>query len=78
MKLMVALLLVVGFSLSVSVQAQSGVVARRDASGNLVRDSGPYSSRGVNQGPVNNGPIRTTPIQPPAANAGNSRTINRQ
>jgi len=76
MKLKVALVLVVGFSLSAS--AQTGTVARRDASGNLVRDSGLYSPRGLNQGPVNNGPIRNTPIQPPTGNVGNNRTINRQ
>ena len=76
MKLMVALVLVVGFSLSAS--AQSGVVSRRDSSGNLVRDGGPYLPRGVNQGPENNGQIRNTPIQPSTANVGNNRSINRQ
>jgi hypothetical protein len=76
MKFLVALVLVVGFSLSAS--AQSGVVARRDASGNLVRDNGPYSPRGVNQGPVNNGPIRTAPTQPSTAGAGHNRTIIRR
>jgi hypothetical protein len=63
MRLMVAPLLVVGFSLSAS--AQSGVVAPHDASRNLVRDGSPDSSRGINRGPVNNGPIRTTPIGRP-------------
>jgi hypothetical protein len=73
MKLKVALCLVLGFSLSAAA-AQSGLVARRDASGNLVRDNGPYSPRGVNQGPVNNGPIRNTPAQPSATNIGTYRT----
>jgi hypothetical protein len=76
MKWTVAAILVTGFSLSAS--AQSGVVARRDASGNLVRDGGSYSPRGVNQGPVNNGPIRNAPTQPATGNAGTPRIINRQ
>ena len=77
MILKVALCLIVGFSLSAAA-AQSGVAARRDASGNLVRDNGPYSPRGVNQGPVNNGSIRNTPTQPSTTNIGSGRTVNRR
>jgi hypothetical protein len=73
MKLIMTVLLLVGFSLP--AMAQSGVAARRDASGNLMRDTGPYLPKGVNQGPVNNGQIRNAPAQPSNANARNSRTI---
>lgn len=51
-----------------AAEAQSGVSTRRDAYGNLVRDTGGYSAKGVNQGPINNGPIKNTPTQPSAAN----------
>jgi hypothetical protein len=42
-----------------SALAQSGVSTQRDMYGNLVRSTGTYSPRGINQGPVNNGPIFT-------------------
>ncbi len=51
-----------------SAVAQSGVSSQRDARGNLVRDTGAYSARGVNQGPVNNGPIKNAPPQPATNN----------
>jgi hypothetical protein len=54
---------------SASAQAQYGVTNQRDAQGNLLRDNGSYTQRGVNQGPVNNGAIRNAPTQPPVANA---------
>ena len=44
-----------------SAWAQYGVSNQRDMYGNLPRDGGAYSQRGVNQGPVNNGPIRSAP-----------------
>jgi hypothetical protein len=47
-----------------SAMAQYGVSNQRDAYGNLVRDAGGYSRRGINQGPVNNGAIKNTPPQP--------------
>jgi hypothetical protein len=50
---------------STSALAQSGVSTQRDGYGNLLRDSGAYQTRGVNQGPINNGPIRNAPAQPP-------------
>jgi hypothetical protein len=53
-----------------AAQAQSGVSTQRDAQGNLVRDSGGYAQRGINQGPINNGVIRNAPAQPPVSNAG--------
>jgi hypothetical protein len=51
-----------------SALAQSGISNQRDAYGNLVRDTGAYSRRGVNQGPINIGPIRSAPAQPPTGN----------
>ncbi|MGA7807979.1 hypothetical protein [Bradyrhizobium sp.] len=50
--------------------AQPGISIHRDVYGNLVRDTGAYSPRGVNQGPVNNGRIRNAPAQPPTGNMG--------
>jgi hypothetical protein len=58
-----------------SAFAQSGITNQRDAQGNLVRDGGVYSPRGVNQGPINNGPIRNAPAQPPTFNAGQQRAV---
>ncbi len=49
--------------------AQSGISNRRDMYGNLVRSTGTYSTRGINQGPVNNGPVATSPTQPPTSNS---------
>jgi hypothetical protein len=57
--------------------AQSGVTNQRNMYGNIVRDSGPYSGTGVNQGPVNNGPIRQSPAQPPQTNMNPSRGVRR-
>jgi hypothetical protein len=57
-------------AVSNSALAQYGVSNQRNGQGNLVRDSGPYSPTGVNQGPINNGPIRDKPAQPPTSNAG--------
>jgi hypothetical protein len=56
-----------------SAPGQSGISNHRDAYGNLVRDTGAYSRRGVNQGPINIGPIKTAPAQPPTGNAGLAR-----
>jgi hypothetical protein len=53
-----------------SALAQPGISIHRDAYGNLVRDTGAYSPRGVNQGPVNNGPIRNAPPQPSTGSTG--------
>lgn len=57
-----------------SALGQSGVSTQRDMYGNLVRDGGSYSPRGVNQGPQNNGQVRSMPTQPAAANVGRIRT----
>ena len=57
--------------------AQSGVSTLRDMYGNLVRDGGSYSARGVNQGPQNNGSVRSLPTQPAPANVGRTRTQGR-
>jgi hypothetical protein len=57
-----------------SALGQSGVSTQRDMYGNLPRDGGSYSSRGVNQGPQNNGPVRSMPTQPATANVGRIRT----
>lgn len=57
--------------------AQSGINNQRNAYGNIVRDSGPYSGSGVNQGPVNNGPIRQTPAQPTQSNMTPPRGVKR-
>ena len=56
-----------------SAWAQYGVSNQRDMYGNLLRDSGTYSQRGINQGPVNNGPIRSGPAPTTTNNTG---TIN--
>lgn len=53
--------------------AQYGVSNQRDRYGNLIRNGGPYSDRGVNQGPVNHGAVRNAPAQPPTANLGANR-----
>ena len=60
-----------------SVLAQYGVSPQRDRYGNLIRNGGIYSDRSVNQGPINNGPIRNAPAQPPTANVGPNRSLNR-
>jgi hypothetical protein len=57
--------------------SQSGVSNQRNIYGNIVRDSGPYSGSGVNQGPVNNGPIRQTPAQPAQTNMTPPRGVRR-
>jgi hypothetical protein len=57
------------FAGATSALAQSGVSNQRDVYGNIVRSSGPYSAKGVNQGPVNNGTVNTAPAQPPTSNA---------
>jgi hypothetical protein len=54
--------------------AQYGVSSQRDMYGNLPRDSGTYSQRGINQGPINNGPIRSGPA--PTTINNNTGTIN--
>jgi hypothetical protein len=60
-----------------SALGQSGVSNQRDMYGNLLRDSGSYSARGVNQGPQNVGPVRTMPAQPAPANVGRIQTQGR-
>jgi hypothetical protein len=57
--------------------SQSGVSNQRNMYGNIVRDSGPYSGTGVNQGPVNNGPIRQSPAQPAQTNTNPVRGVRR-
>lgn len=57
--------------------AQSGVSNQRNMYGNIVRDSGPYSATGVNQGPVNNGRIRQSPAQPSQTNITPPRGVRR-
>jgi hypothetical protein len=52
---------------AMSALAQSGVSNQRDMYGNLVRSTGTYSPRGINQGPVNNRP--SAPAQPPTSNS---------
>jgi hypothetical protein len=56
------------FVCGTSVQAQYGVSNVRDASGNLVRNTGTTSSRG--QGPGNNvsGPTTNVPVAAPPTN----------
>jgi hypothetical protein len=56
-----------------SARGQTGVSTQRDMYGNLVRDGGSYSSRGVNQGPQNIGQVRSAPTQPAPANVGRVR-----
>jgi hypothetical protein len=70
------------FAGAASAFAQSGVSTQRDVYGNLVRPNGPYSAKGVNQGPVNNGAINnatvnTAPAQPPTSNARIDRGMSR-
>jgi hypothetical protein len=55
-----------------SAVAQSGVSNQRDAYGNLIRNTGGYSVRGVNQGP-----IRNSSAQPPTANVGTAKGTGR-
>jgi hypothetical protein len=57
------------FAGATSALAQSGVSNQRDAYGNLVRSTGTYSPRGINQGPVNNGSINSAPARPPTNNS---------
>lgn len=52
-----------------SALAQYGVMNKRDAFGNLIRDAGTNTGRAINQGPVNNGPINSKPTQPPTTNS---------
>jgi hypothetical protein len=56
------------FVCATSAQAQNGVSNVRDASGNLVRNTGTTSSRG--QGPGNNvsGPTTNVPVAAPPTN----------
>ena len=60
-----------------SALAQYGVSNTRDAYGNIVRDTGAYRARGINQGPANNGPINNAPAQPPTTNSRMNRGTNR-
>jgi hypothetical protein len=60
-----------------SAYAQSGVSSQRDMYGNLVRQSGPYSTRGINQGPINNGAIRNAPSQSSTTHSGIARQQGR-
>ena len=60
-----------------SALAQSGVSNQRDRYGNLVRSSGTYSPRGINQGPVNNGSVSAAPAQPPTSNLRTGRSTSR-
>jgi hypothetical protein len=60
-----------------AASAQSGVSNQRDAYGNLVRDNGAMSPRGVNQGPVNNGTIRNAPAQPTTSGIASGRVPGR-
>jgi hypothetical protein len=57
------------FAGTASALAQSGISNQRDAYGNLVRSTGTYSPRGINQGPVNNGPVNSGPAQPSTSNS---------
>ena len=70
------------FAGAASAFAQSGVSTQRDMFGNLVRPNGPYSAKGVNQGPVNNGAVNNTtvntaPAQPTTSNARTDRATSR-
>ena len=60
-----------------SASAQYGISNQRDMYGNLPRDGGAYSPKGINQGPINNGPIRTAPAPTTMNNGGpiNSTTV---
>jgi hypothetical protein len=60
-----------------SAMAQSGVSNQRDAYGNLIRNTGGYSARGINQGPVNIGPIKNSSAQPPTTNVGAAKGAGR-
>jgi hypothetical protein len=57
------------FACGSSALAQYGVSNQRDMYGNIVRDTGSYTSRAVNQGPINQGPINSAPAQPPTSNS---------
>jgi hypothetical protein len=52
------------FACGSSALAQYGVSNQRDMYGNIVRDTGSYTSRAVNQGPIN-----SAPAQPPTSNS---------
>jgi hypothetical protein len=65
------------FAGTTALLAQSGVSNQRDIYGNVVRSTGPYSPRGINQGPVNNGTVNTAPAQPPTSNARMDRGTSR-
>jgi hypothetical protein len=58
-------------------RGQSGVSNQRDAYGNLIRNSGGYSVKGIDQGPVNNGPIKNSSAQPPTTDAGTAKGTGR-
>jgi hypothetical protein len=62
---------------AMSALAQSGVSTQRDMYGNLVRSTGTYSPRGINQGPVNNGPIISAPARPQTSNSRLGTGINK-
>jgi hypothetical protein len=51
-----------------SVQAQYGVSNVRDASGNLVRNTGTTASRGQGPGNNANGPTMNVPVAAPPTN----------
>jgi hypothetical protein len=57
------------FAGATSAAAQYGVSSQRDMYGNLVRSTGTYAPKGINQGPVNNGPVSIAPAQPPTNNS---------
>jgi hypothetical protein len=67
MKFRLAIVCLVAFTAAPAL-AQSGISNQRNMYGNIVRDSGPYSATGVNQGPINNGSIRRSPAQPSQTN----------
>jgi hypothetical protein len=75
MKLTVIIILLL--TNSASALAQSGMSNQRDIYGNLVRDRGNYSPRGINQGPSNNGPIRSAPAQPSTSNVGKLQNLSK-
>jgi len=60
-----------------SAVALSSVSNQRDKYGNLVRSSGTYSPRGINQGPINIGPVSDAPAQPPTSNLRTGRGTSR-
>jgi hypothetical protein len=52
-----------------SAVAQNGISNQRDGYGNLVRSTGTYAPKGINQGPVNNGPVSIAPAKPSTQNS---------